>query len=156
MLVLNDDILNLFSEVKKKMEQQKKTNQMLFRELERVKESKKLVEVTTPLKSRILDFNYSGSPGVHRGDFLPMHSGITTAGPTPAVRVTTNQDLGVTPDIGITPSMAKELKKLREMISSVPGVVQPIPEMSSTSHRISRFARPICEVGSPSASKLPT
>ncbi|KAI3812244.1 hypothetical protein L1987_16951 [Smallanthus sonchifolius] len=128
--------------MRQQMEQQKKTNQMLFKELERVKESKKPAEVTTPLKSRILDFNYSGSPGVHRGNFLPMHSGITTAGPTPA-------------EIGITLSMAKELKKLREMISSVPGVVQPIPEISSTSHRISRFAPPLCDAEIPKRFQTP-
>jgi hypothetical protein len=41
--------------------------------------------------------------------------------------------------------MAKELKKLKDMISSVPGVVQPIPEVSSVSHMISRFS-PICDI----------
>ncbi|KAI3784365.1 hypothetical protein L1987_43464 [Smallanthus sonchifolius] len=102
-----------------------------------------------------------------------MQRGITAVGPTPAVRVTINQDLRVTPGLsfrnpengntfnqfsnaneflqetGITPSMAKELKKLREMISSVQGVVQPILEMSSTSHRISRFAPPLCDAEIP-------
>ncbi|KAI3695247.1 hypothetical protein L1987_78239 [Smallanthus sonchifolius] len=58
-------------------------------------------------------------------------------------------------DIGITPSMAKELKKLEEMISSVPGVVQPIPEISSSSHRISRFAPLICDAKIPKRFQTP-
>ncbi|KAI3695246.1 hypothetical protein L1987_78238 [Smallanthus sonchifolius] len=80
--VSNDENLKLFSEVKQQIEQQKKTNLMLFRELEKVKESKKPVEGTTPLQPRILDFNYSGSSEIHKGDFLPMQTGITTVGPT--------------------------------------------------------------------------
>ncbi|KAI3742754.1 hypothetical protein L1987_60449 [Smallanthus sonchifolius] len=59
------------------------------------------------------------------------------------------------PDTGITPSMAKELKKLREMISSVPGVVQPLPEMSAISHRISRLAPPICDAEIPKRFQTP-
>lgn len=35
--------------------------------------------------------------------------------------------------------MAKKLQQLRPMMSSVPGVVQTIPEASPTSNRISRF-----------------
>ncbi|KAI3802237.1 hypothetical protein L1987_30367 [Smallanthus sonchifolius] len=155
------------------------SNDEILKELEKAKGSKKPVEVTTPLQPRILDFNYSGSSEIHKGDFLPMQTGITTVGPTPEVRVTTSQDLGFTPgssfrdpdignifnqfsntnesvqDTGITPSMAKELMKLREMISSVPGVVQPIPEISSSSHRISRFAPPICDAEIPKRFKTP-
>ncbi|KAI3796856.1 hypothetical protein L1987_39542 [Smallanthus sonchifolius] len=135
--------------------------------------------MTTLLQPRILDFDYSGSSGVHKVDFLPMHTGITIIGPTSAVRITTSQDLGFTPrsssgnpdmgntfnrffntnecvqDTGITPSMAKELKKLREMISSVPGVAQPIPEMSTTSHRIFRFSHPICDAEIPKRFQTP-
>ncbi|KAI3676095.1 hypothetical protein L1987_85694 [Smallanthus sonchifolius] len=59
------------------------------------------------------------------------------------------------PDTGITPSMAKELKKLREMISGVPSVVQPIPEISATSHRTSRFAPLICDVEIPKRFQTP-
>ncbi|KAI3816255.1 hypothetical protein L1987_15948 [Smallanthus sonchifolius] len=177
--VSNDEILNLSSEMKQQMEQQKKTNLAMFRELEKIKKSKKPVEVTTPLQPRILDFNYSGSSGIHKGDFLPMQTGITAVGPTLAVRVMTNHDLGVTPgssfrnpdignafnqfsntnesvqDTGITLSMAKKLRKLRDMIYSVPGVVQPIPEISSTSHMISRFAPPICDAEIPKHFQTP-
>ena len=43
-------------------------------------------------------------------------------------------------DAGISPNMVRERQQLRQMISSVPGVVQPIPEASPTCHGISRFA----------------
>jgi hypothetical protein len=46
-------------------------------------------------------------------------------------------------DTGISPVMAKELQKLKDMISSIPAVIKPIPEVSSTCHKISRFAPPI-------------
>ncbi|KAI3796339.1 hypothetical protein L1987_39007 [Smallanthus sonchifolius] len=178
-LVSNGELLKVFSEVKQQMEQQKKTNQKIFRELERIKDSKKPVEVTTPLQPRALIFDYPGSSRIHQGNFLPMQTGVTTLCPTAAIRVTTTQDLGFTPrsslrdidmgntfnnfsnanesvqDRGITPPMVKELKKLREMISSVPGVVQPIPEMSATSHRTSRFAPPICDAEVPKRFQTP-
>jgi hypothetical protein len=32
-------------------------------------------------------------------------------------------------DIGINASMARELQKLKDMISTVPGIVRPIPEI---------------------------
>ncbi|KAI3813740.1 hypothetical protein L1987_18472 [Smallanthus sonchifolius] len=155
------------------MKQQEKTNQMMFRELERIKESKKLVETTTPLQPRILNFDSTGFSGNHQGDIIPMQTRTTTVGPTPVIRVTTNWSLGITPgsssqdpnigntfnqfldanelrqDTGISPIMSKELKKLRDMISSVPGVVQPILEASSASHRISRFAPPVCDAEIP-------
>ncbi|KAI3742465.1 hypothetical protein L1987_60148 [Smallanthus sonchifolius] len=165
--------------MKQQKEQQRKNNQAMFPEIEMVKESNKPVEVTTPLQPSILDFNYSISWRIHKGDFLPMQTGITIVCPTPTVRVMTNLGFGVTPgssfrnpendntfnqfsntnefvqETGITLSMAKELKKLREMISSVPGAVQPIPEMSSTSHRISRFTPLICEAEIPKRFQTP-
>ena len=52
-------------------------------------------------------------------------------------------------DAGISPQMAKEFNQLRQMISSVSGVVQCIPEVSSASHRISRFAVPIADTEIP-------
>ena len=33
-------------------------------------------------------------------------------------------------DTGVTSALTRELQKLKDMISSVPGVVQPIPEVS--------------------------
>jgi hypothetical protein len=35
-------------------------------------------------------------------------------------------------DASISPVMAKEFKKLKDMISSVPGMMQPTPEISPT------------------------
>ncbi|KAK1431738.1 hypothetical protein QVD17_08334 [Tagetes erecta] len=52
-------------------------------------------------------------------------------------------------DTGINTAMARELQKLKDMISSVPGVVTPIPEISVGSHKISRFAPPICDAEIP-------
>jgi hypothetical protein len=132
---------------------------MLLREIDRMKsEIKKPVEsTTTPLQPRILKFDASGSPGNYLGGFITMLAWVGTIESTQAVRFTTSRDLGITPwcssqnpdvgnilnnqflntigiqamqDVGISPFMAKELKKLKEMILSVPGVVQPIPEVS--------------------------
>ncbi|KAL4554607.1 hypothetical protein LXL04_037204 [Taraxacum kok-saghyz] len=51
--------------------------------------------------------------------------------------------------------MAKELKQLRQMISSVPGVVQTVPELCSANHRISRFAAPIADTEIPKRFQTP-
>ena len=59
-------------------------------------------------------------------------------------------------DTGISPQMAKELRQLRQMTSSVPGVVQPIPEVSPAAHRISRFAAPIAETEIPKRFQTPS
>ena len=42
------------------------------------------------------------------------------------------------------------------MISSVPGVVQPIPEVSTATHRTSRFAMPIAETEIPKRFQTPS
>jgi hypothetical protein len=52
-------------------------------------------------------------------------------------------------DTGINASIARELQKLKDMISTVPGIVRPIPEILEGSHRISRFAPPICDAEIP-------
>ena len=59
-------------------------------------------------------------------------------------------------DAGISPQMAKELRQLRQMISSVPVVVQSIPEVSPNTHRISRFAAPIAETEIPKWFQTPS
>ncbi|KAJ0867449.1 putative retrotransposon gag domain-containing protein [Helianthus annuus] len=51
--------------------------------------------------------------------------------------------------------MAKELQKLKDMISNVPGVVKPIPEIPDGSHRASRFAPPICDAEIPKRFQTP-
>ncbi|XP_076925110.1 uncharacterized protein LOC143587816 [Bidens hawaiensis] len=45
--------------------------------------------------------------------------------------------------------MVKEVQKLKNMISSIPDVVQPILEMTATSTKVLRFALPICDVEIP-------
>ena len=59
-------------------------------------------------------------------------------------------------DIGVTPVLTRELQKLKDMISSVPRGVQPIPEVSQDSHRISRFAHPICDAEIPKRFQTPS
>ncbi|KAK1406299.1 hypothetical protein QVD17_41592 [Tagetes erecta] len=51
--------------------------------------------------------------------------------------------------------MARELQKLKDMISSVTGVVRPIPEIPVGSHMISRFAAPICDAEIPKRFQTP-
>ena len=59
-------------------------------------------------------------------------------------------------DVGISPIMAKELQQLKQMISSVPGIVQLIPEASPTSHRISRFTPTIIDTEVPKCLQTPS
>ena len=42
------------------------------------------------------------------------------------------------------------------MVSSVPEIVQPIPEVSSACHRVSRFASPICDAEIPKRFQTPS
>ncbi|XP_076953339.1 uncharacterized protein LOC143627388 [Bidens hawaiensis] len=59
-------------------------------------------------------------------------------------------------DTGINQSTARELQKLKDMISSVPGVIKPIPELSAESHNIPRFAPPICDAKIPKRFTAPS
>ncbi|KAJ0782054.1 hypothetical protein HanLR1_Chr01g0003741 [Helianthus annuus] len=108
----------------------------------------------------------TGSSDVHQGDFIPMQT-IASTGPSiipesqqygftsnvpnlnPMGGNTFNNSLttnhGFMQDTGINHAMARELQKLKDMISSVPGVVKPIPEIADGSHKVSRFAPPICD-----------
>ncbi|KAJ0861988.1 putative retrotransposon gag domain, aspartic peptidase domain superfamily [Helianthus annuus] len=119
----------------------------------------------------------TGSLDVHQGDFIPMQT-IASTGPsvipesqqhgfTPNVPnlnpmggntlnnyLTTNH--GFVQDTGINHAMARELQKLKDMISSVPGVVKPIPEIADGSHKVSRFAPPICDAEVPKRFHIPT
>ncbi|KAJ0942255.1 putative retrotransposon gag domain-containing protein [Helianthus annuus] len=119
----------------------------------------------------------TGSPDVHQGDFIPMQT-IASTGPSiipesqqygftsnvpnlnPMGGNTFNNSLttnhGFMQDTGINHAMARELQKLKDMISSVPGVVKPIPEIADGSHKVSRFAPPICDVEIPKRFHIPT
>ncbi|KAJ0935581.1 hypothetical protein HanRHA438_Chr03g0121251 [Helianthus annuus] len=70
-----------------------------------------------------------------------------------SIPVTNN--LGSLQDAGVTSAITRELQKLKDMISSVPGIVQPIPEVSRDSHNISRFAHPICDAEIPKRFQTP-
>ncbi|KAF5814718.1 hypothetical protein HanXRQr2_Chr03g0114261 [Helianthus annuus] len=114
-----------------------------------------------------------GSLDVHQGDFIPMQT-IASTGPSVVPESqqygfpnlnpmggntlnnypTTNH--GFMQDTGTNHAMARELQKLKDMISSVPGVVKPIPEIADGSHKVSRFAPPICDAEVPKRFHIPT
>jgi hypothetical protein len=52
-------------------------------------------------------------------------------------------------------NMARELHKLKGMISTVLGIVRPIPKIPEGSHRVSRFAPPICDAEIPKRFQTP-
>ena len=182
-MISNSELFSVFQQVKVQMEQQQKTNQVLLREVEILKsERNKQPEVTTPLHPRMLEYGSSGFAGNYSRDYIRMQSRAETVEPVQAMKTTTTRDSGqysgsgfqtsefgnITnnrllntnysepmQDVGISPVMAKELQKLRDMISNVPGVVQPIPEVSTGSYRISRFAPPICDAEIPKRFQTP-
>ena len=131
------------------------------------------------LKPRILNFDNSRSLTDRQETVIPATTTITTKGVTPHFQADSFQDphsfqdpSGIFKDpgnlktgnlstnntfytniadldAGISPQMAKEFNQLRQMISSVSGVVQRIPEVSTASHRILRFANPIADTEIP-------
>ena len=150
----------------------------MFKELERLKKDPQRSEevVPTPLQPRILNYDSLGSSRGYREDSNLGRLGSQPIDLTLATRITTTRSPGYTPgssfhdpnngnfnnrqsyattnseslqDAGISTIMAKELQKLKDMIASVPGVVQPIPEVSSESHKLSKFAYPICDAEIP-------
>jgi hypothetical protein len=123
----------------------------------------------------------AGSAEVHNGDFIPMQTNTPT-GPSYSTRTATigipNQDPRMPVQIpdagnmttntsfipnsvavqpaGISSELAKELQNIRNMISSVPGIMRPIPEMPVGSYKFSRFAWPICDVEIPKRFQTPS
>ena len=51
-VVSNNDILSLIKQVRSQMDEQKKTNQFIFRELEEIRNSREPVEEFTPVVSQ--------------------------------------------------------------------------------------------------------
>ncbi|KAK9073783.1 hypothetical protein SSX86_006377 [Deinandra increscens subsp. villosa] len=117
----------------------------------------------------------TSSSEVHDGDVIPMQTATTTEPSFPAgygygsgipvqnpdpgnmsnsIPIVSNQ--GAPYDAGIHPSIARELQKLKEMISNVPGILKPIPEVPLESHKISRFAWPISQVEIPKRFQTPS
>lgn len=75
------------------------------------------------------------------GDFVSIHTPIFTDVVTPRTGGRVSQDAGGifnissnTQDPRISPVMSKELRQLRDMISTIPGVIQAIPEVSPFYH----------------------
>lgn len=90
------------------------------------------------------------------GDFISRLTPIFTYGVTPSTIGHVSQYIGGIFNIpsngqclGIILVATKALRKLRDMISSVPGFIQPIPEVSYVNHKVSRFALPICDIEVP-------
>jgi Retrotransposon gag protein len=110
------------------------------------------------------------------GDSIPMNTTTTiptgnpgSCGYGPSQRIPTSQQGGnlyqttsFTPNYdplqnaGIDPVLAKELQKIKDMISSVPGIVKPIKEVPDGSHKTSRFAPPICFAEIPKRFTIPS
>ncbi|KAK1411346.1 hypothetical protein QVD17_37894 [Tagetes erecta] len=135
---------------------QQHTNKLLIKDLHVIEAffRIKVGEATTPLYSRTLTFSSTESLGTHDEDIDPMQG--SAAGPTTVVRVSTSKDSGfplgslfenmrssidfnndantnnhvdLMLDTCINLIMAKELHELKDMITSVTGVVKPIPEV---------------------------
>ena len=133
-------------------------------------------DTITPLQPRALNFSSAVYTEDNQGNILPSRSQSTAPEIPSAARMSTvrgpgyapgygqnhqagnlsnnantlaTNNLGFSQDTGVTSALSKELQKLKDMISSVPGVVQPIPEVSQDSHKISRFAYPICDAEIP-------
>ena len=158
----NDEILTLFGSIQDQMKQQQETNQMLIREIQLLKSSssRPAEDTVTPLQPRALNFSSTVYTEDNRGNIVPSHSQNHTPEIPFSVRVSTMRSsgygqnpqtgnvsnnnntlatngVGSLQDAGVTSALSRELQKLKDMISSVPGVVQPIPELSQDSHKIS-------------------
>ena len=177
----NGESLNMLETMNRQMVQQHRSHQTLMREIEGLMTEIRMPHIPAPsaLRPRILNFDNSGSQHDHRETVIPTTT-VTTEGVTPQVQAdnfqdsdgmftnNANQNAGnpatnntfftnlADLDASISPQMAKELQQLRQMISSVPGVVQPIPEVSPTTHRISRFAAPIADMEIPKRFQTPS
>ena len=57
---------------------------------------------------------------------------------------------------GIPDNIAKEFQKLKDMISSVPGIVRPITEVQAGSHHLSRFTPAISCIEIPRKFQIPS
>ncbi|KAJ0494134.1 hypothetical protein HanIR_Chr12g0593971 [Helianthus annuus] len=116
------------------------------------------------------------SSEIHLGDFILLQT-IASSGPSivpeshqygftlgipnlnpsggNTLNTSYNANHGFVQDTGINQAMARELQKLKDMISNVPGVVKPILQIPDGSHKISRFAPPICDAEIPKRFQTP-
>ncbi|KAJ0521635.1 putative transcription factor MYB-HB-like family [Helianthus annuus] len=174
----------LGNNMQEQMRQQQETNQMLLREIQLLKSglSRSTEDILTPLQPRALNFSSAVYTEDNRGNIVPSHPQNPTPEMPSSVRVSTmrssgyasgygqnpqignvsnnnntlaTNSVGSLQDTGVTSALSRELQKLKDMISSVPGVVQPIPEVSQDSHKISRFVHPICDAEIPKRFQTP-
>ncbi|KAJ0623722.1 hypothetical protein HanIR_Chr01g0035351 [Helianthus annuus] len=158
-LASNEEILNLFGIVQEQMRQQQETKQILMREIQLLKSGsgRPAEDIVTPLQPRALNLSSAVYTEDNRGNIVPSHSQNHTPKIPLSVRISTvrssgyasgyrqnpqngnvsnnnntlaTNGVGSLQDVGITSALSRELQKLKDMISSVPGVVQPIPEVS--------------------------
>ncbi|XP_023764672.1 uncharacterized protein LOC111913178 [Lactuca sativa] len=163
------------------MTQKQDDNRTLLREVERMKVEFQRSQETMPtvVQPRILNFDNPGSSGNQQWNAAPAIA-ASPWGTTMNNRASMINDLDETfntltnldsykflnnntintnsmnVNAGISPHVAKELQQLRQMILSIPGVVQPIPEASPTGHRISRFASVIADTEFPKRFQTPS
>ncbi|KAK1413102.1 hypothetical protein QVD17_34866 [Tagetes erecta] len=83
-------------------------------------------------------------------DIIPMGTEEPQAGNDNAFATDPNSV-----NAGISAEVAKELQKIKDMISTVPGIVKPIAEVSTGSLKTSRFIKPICDVEIPKSFQTP-
>lgn len=122
-----------------------------MKEWRRWAQTRRSVETTPNLssfvQSRILNFMTGASSGRQVEEFISRKAPFFTDGALTSTGGHVSQDLGGIfnipsniEDPGRSPIMTKELRKLRNMILSVPGVIQPIPKFSPIIHRATRLA----------------
>ncbi|XP_023735311.1 uncharacterized protein LOC111883158 [Lactuca sativa] len=169
--VTTAELFAMMRKMTQQMTQQQKDNKTLLREVERMnaKFQKSQETMPTVVQPRILNFDNAGSSGNQQGNT----TSATVASPWGTAmnnRAYMINDLDepfntarnldssnfLNNNTGISPNMARELQQLRQMISTVPGVVQPIPAESPTSHRISRCAPAISDTEVPKRFQTPS
>ncbi|KAJ0682811.1 hypothetical protein HanPI659440_Chr16g0651551 [Helianthus annuus] len=180
----NDEILTLFGSIQDQMKHQQETNQMLMRETQLLKSNsnRPTEDTVTPLQPRALNFSSAVYTEDNQDNVVPSHSQGHAPEIPSTVRVSTMRGSGYAPgygknpeagnvsnnvntpatnsfgslqDTGVTSALSRELQNLKDMISSVPRVVQPILEVSQDSHMISWFAYPICDAEIPKRFQTP-
>ena len=100
----------------------------------------------------MLNFNNLGSSTIRHEIQDPNEIFVTPNKRDPRKFINNNNNFtsnSMDLDIGLSLIMVKELQQLRKMISRVPGVVQPVPKVSPTSHSIFRFIPAIVDTEVP-------
>ncbi|KAJ0847567.1 putative retrotransposon gag domain, aspartic peptidase domain superfamily [Helianthus annuus] len=127
------DVFALILQMKDRMQRQDETNDRILREIGDLKRQKKAAEDHSPLMPKSLSFD------------------------TPMI---TSQPSGI-PDVQIIGELRGSHLKSAAMTQTSgshfqPDTVKPIPEIADGSHKVSRFAPPICDAKVPKRFHIPT